>query len=155
MAQEIERKFLVTDDSWRLGAVPIAIRQGYLAKQNGNTARVRTKGTKGFLTIKGPTTGLSREEFEYEIPFKDALELLELSLGPVIEKNRYHIDIGQHLWEVDEFGGENEGLVVAEIELGSEDEPFEKPLWLGKEVSHERRYYNSQLSLSPYRVWEE
>ncbi len=153
MGKEIERKFLVTNTSWKEAGKPQRIQQGYLAKQNGVTARVRTIAEKGFLTIKGPTTGISRAEFEYEIPYADALGLLELCAGPTIEKYRSLIPCGQHLWEVDEFLGENEGLVVAEIELGAEDESFEKPLWLGEEVSSDKRYFNSKLAQFPYRDW--
>lgn len=154
MAQEIERKFLVSNMSWKAGLTPEAIRQGYLAKQNGVTARVRTKGEKGFLTIKGPTSGFSRAEFEYEVPFADALGLLKLASEPQIVKNRYHVTVGDHIWEVDEFFNENAGLVVAEIELASEDEVFELPDWIGAEVSLDHRYMNSSLAAHPFCLWE-
>lgn len=155
MAQEIERKFLVINDSWRSQAAAKLYRQGYIATaQAGKSVRVRTVGETGYLTIKGPARGLARAEFEYAIPVNDAKEMLEtLCLSPLIEKNRYRLPIGNIVWEIDEFMGENAGLIVAEVELASENQPFEKPDWLGKEVSGEARYYNASLVKHPYSQW--
>ncbi len=153
MAREIERKFLVTDDGWRGLAPAVDYRQGYLPA-TGATVRVRIAGEQGFLTIKGPTQGIGRAEFEYPIPVADARELLDtLCSRPQIEKRRHKIPVGRHVWEVDEFLGENAGLVVAEIEVSDESEPFEKPSWVGEEVSHDRRYANSSLAERPYKTW--
>lgn len=146
--QEIERKFLVNTaiTSALADLTPQAIRQGYLLDApDGKTIRVRTKGTKGFLTIKGPTTGISRTEFEYEIPLEDALDLLENFCGTCLHKDRYAPVVGGKHWDVDVFHGKLEGLIVAEIELESEDEEFERPEWLDKEVSDDARYYNVNL----------
>jgi adenylate cyclase len=153
VAREIERKFLVTDDGWRGLAPAVDYRQGYLPA-TGATVRVRIAGEQGFLTIKGPTQGIGRAEFEYPIPVADARELLDtLCSRPQIEKRRHKIPVGRHVWEVDEFLGENAGLVVAEIEVSDESEPFEKPSWVGEEVSHDRRYANSSLAERPYKTW--
>lgn len=153
MGQEIERKFLVKDGSWRSGAGTM-IRQGYLRNEIEGTVRVRTKGERGFLTIKGRSEGISRLEFEYEIPVEDADQILdELCRKPLIEKIRYEIGLGGFIWEIDEFLGENAGLVVAEIELEAENQVFPKPDWLGKEVSGDFRYQNASLVLNPYRTW--
>ena len=154
MGIEIERKFLVTSDLWKIGTEPVHYAQGYLSKEIGATVRVRIAGKKAFLTIKGPITGISRAEFEYSIPLKDAEEMLRLSVGPLVEKNRHRIRFGTHLWEVDEFLGDNEGLVVAEVELSNPGENIIPPPWLGKEVSGDPRYYNSNLSVYPYRQWD-
>lgn len=153
MGVEIERKFLLKDDSWRKNSVGIFYTQGYLNKTQKSTVRVRIAGDRGFLTIKSKSQGISRKEFEYEIPKKDAIELLELSLTPIIEKIRYKIEYAGNCWEVDEFLGENKGLFVAEIELSSEDQQFEKPDWVGEEVSGDKRYYNSHLARNPYLKW--
>ena len=132
MGKEIERKFLVKGDAWKALAPGIRYRQGYLNSSIDRTVRVRTIGDQGFITVKGPNNGIARLEFEHVIPADDANEMLtELAEKPLIEKNRYRILRGKHVWEVDEFLGENAGLVVAEIELGSVDEPFEKPEWIG------------------------
>jgi len=155
MGTEIERKFLVTSDLWKKGAQPIHYAQGYLSKEMGVTVRVRIAGEKAFLTIKGPITGISRAEFEYSIPLKDAEEMLLLSIGPLVEKNRHKIPFGGHLWEVDEFLGDNTGLVVAEVELSDAEEKITPPPWLGREVSGDPRYYNSNLSIYPYRQWDQ
>ena len=154
MAKEIERKFLVSTNNWRddVSATHV-FRQGYLSYDSERTVRVRATEVSGFLTIKGITTGLTRDEFEYEIPLADALALLQLCERPAIEKIRYLVPHGAHTWEVDVFEGVNAGLVVAEIELQSEDEAFEKPTWLGKEVSGQRKYSNSALSLLPFKDW--
>ncbi len=157
MAQEIERKFLVINDRWRALATGEPYRQGYLATARpGQSVRVRIAGAQGYLTIKGPTQGLTRAEFEYAIPVSDAEEMLEtLCDRPLIEKKRYRLPIGNLVWEIDEFTGENAGLIVAEVELLSEDQPFEKPDWLGREVSGEARYYNASLVKSPYSDWSD
>jgi adenylate cyclase len=154
MGQEIERKFRVTGTGYRDQGPGRRYRQGYLASDKARTVRVRVVGNQAWLTIKGPTTGITRSEFEYEIPGADGVTLLE-SLGhqPIIDKTRYRIAHGDHVWEVDEFHGANQGLVVAEIELASEDEAFERPDWLGKEVSGDPRYFNSNLIAHPFGEW--
>jgi adenylate cyclase len=152
MATEIERKFLVQGTAWRkVPGVPFI--QGYLNRDKERTVRVRIASDKAFLTIKGLTRGASRAEFEYEIPMPDAQQLLKLSDGPIIKKNRHVIVHDGSTWEVDEFLGDNAGLILAEIELKSEDQPFSRPPWLGTEVTHDRRYYNSSLASHPYREW--
>ena len=154
MAKEIERKFLVAHQAWRESVNTIHVfRQGYLSYDSERTVRVRATEVTGYLTIKGITEGLTRDEFEYEIPLADALALLQLCERPAIEKKRYIVPNGAHVWEVDVFEGVNAGLVVAEIELGSEDEAFDKPNWLGNEVSGDRKYSNSALSLHPFKDW--
>lgn len=155
MATEIERKYLVAGDFSKDVYSSRRIVQGYICSQPGRTVRVRIRGEQGFLTIKGPSDekGLSRYEFEREIPLEDAEELLKLCEPGIIDKVRHLARIGTHVWEVDVFHGANEGLVVAEIELASEDEPFEKPSWIGEEVSGDRRYYNSMLTKHPYSGW--
>ncbi|MFO0495752.1 MAG: CYTH domain-containing protein [Flavobacteriia bacterium] len=144
---EIERKFLVKEQLWEAIEKPSPSRivQAYLLNSPEKTVRIRIKGTKGFLTIKGPTQGISRAEFEYEIPLKDADELISTFAEKVIEKFRYEISFKNHLWEVDVFTGKLEGLYLAEIELNSEDEHFELPDWVGEEVSTDPNYYNSNL----------
>lgn len=155
MAKEIERKFLVKGDAWRSLAEGVSYRQGYLNSQKERTVRIRTVGEKAYLTVKGPTRGVTRTEFEYEIPYEDCLAMLEeLAEKPIIEKKRYRIPAGSYVWEVDEFFGVNEGLILAEIELPSEDAVFEKPDWIGEEVSGEPRYFNSSLVANPYSVWK-
>jgi adenylate cyclase len=153
---EIERKFLVSSDAFKNDALrKNHIAQGYLNSAPERTVRVRIKGDTGYLTIKGKSneSGLSRFEWEKEIPLEEAKALLLLCEKGVIEKTRYEIPLGHHLFEVDEFVGENEGLIIAEVELQSENEIFEKPIWLGKEVSHDERYYNSYLSQHPFTSW--
>lgn len=152
MAVEIERKFLVIGNDWRQ-TEGVRYLQGYLSRDKERTVRVRLAGDKAFLTIKSVTTGISRNEFEYEIPVADAEELLKLCDGPVIEKVRNTILFGGRVWQVDEFRGANEGLVVAEVELEKEDQPFDRPPWLGKEVSGDPRYFNSNLAVNPYCNW--
>lgn len=152
MGIEIERKFLVTGTAWRKGA-GVRLSQGYLNRDKERTVRVRLAGEKAFLTIKGVSVGASRAEFEYEIPAGDAEQLLKLSDGPVIEKIRRVIELEGDTWEVDEFLGENAGLVVAEIELQSEDQAFARPEWLGEEVTHDPRYFNSSLATKPFSGW--
>lgn len=153
MAQEIERKFLVRSDEWKAMAEATRYRQGYLSTVKERTVRVRTIDDRGFLTIKGVNQGLTRAEFEYDIPLEDANSLLELCEKPLIEKNRTRIAIGDFVWEVDEFFGENEGLIVAEVELESESQTFEKPFWIGEEVSGDPRYFNSNLAKNPFSSW--
>ena len=157
MPQEIERKFLVTSDSWRTAATGEPYCQGYIATTApGQSVRVRIAGDTAYLTIKGPTQGLSRAEFEYEIPLSDAKEMLEtLCDRPFIEKIRYRLPIGSVVWEIDEFKGENAGLIVAEVELKEENQTFERPDWLGKEVSGETKYYNASLVSYPYANWRD
>lgn len=154
MAVEIERKFLVAGEAWRDGAEAVPYAQGYLSRGTGRTVRVRLAGTKGFLTVKGPVNGISRDEFEYSIPAEDALSMLRLCDGPIIEKRRYRITHAGHLWEVDEFRGDNEGLIVAEVELSSEADTPSLPPWVGREVTGDPRYYNSNLTVHPYREWK-
>ena len=154
---EIERKFLVTSELFKKEAfVQNRIAQGYLSSVPGRTVRVRIKGDMGFLTIKGASneTGLSRFEWEKEIPLNEAKALLQLCEEGVIEKTRFEVKMGSHTFEIDEFYGENQGLILAEIELNSETEAFEKPAWLGKEVTNDKRYYNSYLSKNPFQKWQ-
>lgn len=154
MGQEIERKFLLADERWREGAEGTVFRQGYLSTNPDRNVRVRTQGDKAFLTIKGRTEGVSRLEFEYEIPTTDAQHLLDaLCERPLIEKTRYKVDFGGFVWEIDEFSGENSGLILAEVELEREDQPFERPPWLGEEVSDDPRYYNARLVQHPFSRW--
>ena len=153
---EIERKFLVQSEEFK--AISFAkneISQGYLNSNPERTVRVRIKGNQGYLTIKGKgnETGMSRLEWEMEIPVDEAKMLLNLCESGVISKMRYEVKFGNHVYEVDEFFGENEGLVLAEIELKSEDEAFEKPDWLGEEVTNNEKYYNSYLSKNPFKNW--
>ncbi|HQR78916.1 MAG TPA: CYTH domain-containing protein [Actinomycetota bacterium] len=155
MGVEIERKFLVVDDSWRAGVVAAhRIVQGYLADEGELTVRVRIKGDHGFLTLKGRTQGISRNEYEYEIPVADAEAMLaDFATGPVVEKTRHLIDVDGHVWELDVFAGDNEGLVMAEIELASADEVFTLASWAGEEVTDDSRYYNVNLARHPFRQW--
>jgi CYTH domain-containing protein len=152
MAKEIERKFLVKNNTWR-EAKAIKYRQGYLSTVKERTVRVRTMEDKGYLTIKGIAVGATRMEFEYEIPRKDADMLLDICEQPLIEKNRYAIEHGGFVWEVDEFFGENLGLIIAEIELTSEDQEFPRPDWVGEEVTGDPRYFNSNLIKNPFTAW--
>ena len=156
MAIEIERKFLVTGDSYKaLAYQSDRIIQGYICREGGNYARVRVRGDKGFLTIKGPSPdgGLSRFEWEKEIPVAEALELLKLCHGGIIDKIRHLVKCGNHTFEVDEFFADNKGLVVAEVELSDIGEEFEKPDFIGQEVTGDKRYYNSSLTRVPYKTW--
>lgn len=156
MALEIERKFLVTGDFKAEATRAIRIKQGYLSSVPERTVRVRMVGEKGFITIKGigNASGVSRFEWEKEISSAEAEQLLPLCEPGLIDKTRYLIRAGVHIFEVDEFHGENEGLTVAEVELSSEEETFLKPTWLGKEVTGERKYYNSMLTKQPYKSWK-
>jgi len=153
MAIEIERKFLVTSNDWRFNE-PVQIRQGYLNRDPNRTVRVRTAGNQAWITVKGRTTGSVRSEFEYPIPLNDADALLLLCERPLLEKRRYHFEHDGRTWEVDEFLGENEGLVVAEIELDTPDAEFSMPSWIGVEVTHDSRYFNSNLSVNPFTTWK-
>jgi adenylate cyclase len=154
MGKEIERKFLVKDDSWRRKATGTHYRQGYLASQPERSVRVRIAGAQGLLTIKGPSVGAGRDEFEYKIPLADATYLLNhLCEQPLIEKTRYEVPFNGHTWEVDVFDGENRGLVLAEIELSKEDEQFMLPPWIGGEVTHDSRYFNASLTKKPFSSW--
>ena len=153
MGTEIERKFLVHTESWRR-ADAVEYAQGYLNRDRERTVRVRVAGDRAWLTIKGRSVGASRPEFEYEIPVADAEQLLALSDRPVVRKRRHLVPCGGFTWEVDEFLGDNEGLVVAEIELDAEDQTFEKPDWVGEEVTDDPRYFNSSLATEPYRLWK-
>ena len=155
MGQEIERKFLVAGDFKPFAKKAVRIVQGYLSSVAERTVRVRIKGDEGFITVKGlgSESGASRFEWEKEIPVSDALELMKLCEPGVIDKTRYLVDVGGHTYEVDEFYGDNDGLVVAEIELSSEDEDFIRPEWLGEEVTGDVKYYNSMLMKHPYKNW--
>lgn len=153
---EIERKFLVTSESFKSQAFSKKqISQGYLNSDPERTVRIRIANDKGFLTIKGKgnESGISRFEWEKEIPIEEARSLLALSEKGAIDKTRFEIKAGNHIYEVDVFYGDNEGLIIAEIELSSETEAFEKPDWLGKEVTNDERFYNAYLSKKPYKIW--
>ena len=153
MAKEIERKFLINKSLFRPSGECEYIAQGYLSVIPERTVRVRIKKNRGYLTIKGKNTGISRSEFEYEIPKSDAEELLKLCEPSIIIKRRYTINVNGSCWEADIFEGDNAGLMVAEIELVSEQEPFNKPDWVGEEISFDARYYNSNLSKNPFKSW--
>ena len=152
MGIEIERKFLVISE-FRTGT-PTRYRQGYLCRDPGRTVRVRIADESAWLTVKSLTNDLVRQEYEYSIPVADAQQMLLLCDGPLIEKDRWHIQHQQHVWEVDEFLGKNSGLIVAEIELRSTDEDFERPQWVGEEVSDDPRYHNSRLAVHPFQSWD-
>jgi adenylate cyclase len=155
MGVEIERKFLVKNDNWRSRVESeSALKQGYLVAQPALTIRVRSDGDKAQLTVKGGSAGISRSEYEYEIPLQDAQQMIDaLVTGNVIDKTRYKVRCGNHLWDLDLFHGDNEGLVMAEVELANEAEVFEMPDWAGEEVSDDPRYYNANLFKHPYRDW--
>ncbi len=158
MGKEIERKFLVKNDDFKKYAKKATrITQGYLSSVPERTVRVRIKGDKGYITIKGigNESGASRFEWEKEIDTEDVKELLKICEPGIIDKTRYIVEVGKHIFEVDEFYGDNEGLTVAEVELQSEDEEFEKPDWLGKEVTGDVKYFNSMLMKNPYKNWKE
>lgn len=155
MAIEIERKFLVINDSWKAHVESSAkLKQGYLATASNATVRLRIAKGGAQLNIKGATVGISRAEYEYEIPREDAEEMLgRMTLGAVIEKTRFKVRCGDHLWDLDLFGGENAGLIMAEVELAEEDEAFAMPDWAGQEVTGDARYYNASLTGKPYTTW--
>jgi len=156
MSYEIERKFLVKGEYKSQAVRSSRIVQGYLSSVTGRTVRIRIRGEKGYITVKGKSneSGLSRYEWEKEIPLNEAEELLLLCEPGAIDKTRYEIQAGKHIFEVDEFYGDNEGLTVAEVELESEDDSYEKPEWIGEEVTGDRRYYNSSLTKHPFKDWE-
>ena len=155
MAKEIERKFLVRDTSFKLFSTGVLFRQGYLNRDKERTVRVRVADELAYITIKGVTNGMERLEFEYMIPMEDANELLEtICIKPLIEKFRYKFVSDGHVWEVDEFIGDNEGLIIAEVELQSADEQVVLPNWVGKEVTGDVRYYNSNLVINPFKEWD-
>ena len=158
MGVEIERKFLVTSNTWRQEGKEVHYRQGYLCN-GGRTVRVRIRGDEGILTIKGHTAefdGISRLEYEYPIPLGDAEQMLErLCIGPIIDKHRYTIEDSGNIWEIDEFHGDNNGLIVAEIELEDENQDFDLPAWVGREVSNDGRYFNASLVHYPFCQWGE
>ena len=154
---EIERKFLVKGNGYKQQAYSHShIQQGYISSSHGRTVRVRIRDERGYLTIKGPSEngGLSRYEFEKEITLDEAEHLMRLCEPGIIDKTRWLVKSGRHTFEVDEFFGENEGLVMAEVELGAEDEPYEKPDFIGQEVTGDRRYYNSHLRMNPFSEWK-
>lgn len=155
MGIEIERKFLLNNSDWRNEAgEPVRFRQGYLVGSDKSSVRVRVEGDKAYINIKSATLGIQRQEYQYSIPIDEAEEILNTLCGkPLIEKNRYYIKKNKHTWEIDEFFGDNQGLIVAEIELDHEDELFEKPGWLGEDVSDDTRYYNVCLVKHPYKDW--
>ncbi len=156
MGKEIERKFLVKDERWRAGAQGTHCRQGYLAVGPPVAVRVRVMGGKGTLNIKRATLNIERDEFEYVIPVADVEQILDgLCVGHIIEKTRYRVDYGGLTWEIDEFEGANQGLVVAEVELEDEEQAFDKPPWVGQEVSSAPRYLNANLTQHPYTAWQE
>ena len=155
MGTEIERKFLVQDDSWRARVSSARqLRQGYLAIDGGNTVRVRTDGQRAWLTVKGRGEGISRPEFEYEVPAGEADDMLALCRGRLVEKTRHLVECHGHTWEVDEFRGANAGLTVAELELDDDTAVFSKPAWLGEEVTTDPRYLNASLAVHPFGSWE-
>lgn len=154
MPKEIERKFLLKNDNWKSQFTSRKIiKQGYLSTKKERTVRIRVIGEKGFLTIKGETVGMTRLEFEYEIPVQEANELLQLCEKPLIEKERFIVSIGTLNWEIDIFEGDNEGLNLAEVELEDENQKVEIPDWVGEEVTFEPRYFNSNLVKLPFRSW--
>lgn len=153
MGIEIERKFLVTGEAWRSMGHSVPLIQGYLAGSNQATARVRIAGDIAFLTVKGRVKNLTRQEFEYEIPVADAQAMMDLCHPRVVEKTRYKIPIEDLIWEVDEFAGQNQGLVLAEVELTSPEQSVTLPDWIGLEVSDDPRYFNSYLAVHPYKTW--
>jgi hypothetical protein len=154
MGTEIERKFLLRDESWRTGASGTFYRQGYLNSSKERTVRIRTAGDKAFLTIKGLAVGATRAEYEYPIPLDECNAMLDtLAEKPLIEKKRYKIKCGDLIWEIDEFFGDNKGLIVAEVELQSEGQMIDKPSWVCDEVSGDPRYFNSNLIKHPFTKW--
>ena len=156
---ETERKFLVVGEFKSQSYNATRIQQGYIASNNGRTVRVRIRGDKGYLTIKGPSglKGITRYEFDTEIPLDDARELMEICEPGIIDKTRYLVKSpdGRHIWEIDEFYGDNEGLVLAEVELSHESEEFQKPDFIGREVTGDRRFYNSHMRSYPFKLWKE
>ena len=156
MAKEIEHKFLLANDNWRKSTQKsVEYKQGYLNSLPTSSIRIRISDHYAWLNIKSATVGNERREYEYEIPLQDAEEIIStLCAKPIIEKTRHFVTVGDHLWEIDEFAGENEGLIVAEIELSENGESFTKPTWIGQEVTHDLRYYNNNLVKNPYKKWD-
>ena len=153
MGTEIERKFLVRGDAWRALGRAAVFRQGYLSTVKERTVRIRVVGDQGWITVKGLTVGATRAEFEYAIPVDDAHEMLELCAQPLIEKTRTVVDLGDLQWEIDEFTGPNEGLIVAEVELQRADQEIDLPDWVGDEVTDDPRYFNATLTAHPFSTW--
>jgi len=154
MGTETERKFLVTGDGWRSLSSPTLYRQGYIPTQNQATVRIRRAGSSAYLTVKGPTVGITRAEYEYEIPCSDADMMLNtLCKHPLIEKYRHRVSLDGVLWEIDEFQGDNSGLILAEVELSHPDQQVNLPEWVGDEVSQDSRYFNVNLAQQPYGTW--
>jgi adenylate cyclase len=151
--KETERKFLVRKEHFIPTGTQTIMTQGYLSVDPDRVVRVRLEGDRAWITIKGRMSGITRPEFEYPIAPEDAEALLRLALFPPVEKIRHRVNVEGTLWEVDEFLGANAGLLMAEVELGSEEAPFSRPVWLGEEVTHDRRYYNSQLAQHPFTHW--
>ena len=151
---EIERKFLLLNNLWKSEAIGVHYKQAYLNEKGDNTIRVRIEGNQAKLTIKSKATNISRMEFEYDIPMEDAEKLFLIAKTTKKKKYRYKIEYAGNIWEVDEFLGDNEGLVIAEIELKSENQPFQKPSWIGMEVSGDKRYTNANLARNPYKNWK-
>ena len=154
MAAEIERKFLVVGDGWQ-DAESTYYCQGYLNRDRQRTVRVRIAGNKAMLTVKGINTGARREEYEYPIPIEDAKQMLEICERPIVEKYRRIVPFKGFNWEVDQFLGDNSGLIIAEIELESEEQEFDRPDWVGREVTYEPRYFNANLSMTPFNTWSD
>lgn len=156
MGKEIERKFLVLRNEWDRNGEGLLYRQGYLSVEKQRVVRVRVVGNQGFITIKGIARGAARDEFEYEIPHSDAQQMLdELCIKPLIEKIRYRVKYSGMIWEIDEFKGDNEGLLLAEVELEDENQAVEPPRWIGQEVTGDPRYFNSNLIANPYIKWKD
>jgi len=158
MAKEIERRFLVTDiegffEDAKAGHKKLVAIQGYLSVSKESTVRIRSNSGKWYLAIKGPTIGISRDEFEYQVPEEDGQAILKMCENRLIEKVRYKLQRGKHVWEVDIFGGHNNGLITAEVELLSADEEVTLPYWIGEEISHDERYYNALLAVNPFTEW--
>ena len=154
MAKEIERKFLVDKDKWKNEGKQLKMKQAYLMIDGHKVVRVRIANDKAYLTIKGNLVGITRDEFEYEVPVNDAIQMMNLRVGAIVEKTRHIVTFNGKTWEIDVFEGENSGLIIAEIELNNEEEPFEKPDWVLNEVSMDDRYFNFNLSKNPYSRWQ-
>ncbi|RYU86525.1 CYTH domain-containing protein [Mucilaginibacter terrigena] len=157
MPTEIERKFLVDHAKWAAVTKPVGTvyKQGYILSEEKRTVRIRVAGDAAYITLKGASAGISRSEYEYKIPVSEGEEILDNFAASLIQKTRYNIEHAGNTWEIDVFTGDNTGLILAEIELQHEDEPFEKPLWAGQEVSHDNRYTNASLSVYPYNIWKQ
>lgn len=153
MATEIERKYLVISNDWKADKVHTIV-QGYLSKDKERIVRIRIYDSFAYITIKGITKGISRAEYEYEIPLQDGLELLKICIRPIIEKKRSIVEYKKKKWEIDEFAGDNSGLIIAEIELEDQEDKCELPPWIGKDVSDDARYYNASLIENPYNTWK-